>query len=115
MVAIATAVGGLVTALEGYESGQDTQRAAYEALKRADSEKSARIAELAQGQVELRAWVTELSGRLDERATNAERAIRKVVKPKSPPLPPPAPPPPAPPVATITPSTPLPAFEQLGR
>lgn len=114
-IAIATAIGGVITAWQSFESGRDTQRAAYEALKKADEQKSARIAELAQGQLELRTWVTELSNQLDQRATNTERAIRKVVKPKAAPLPPPAPPPPAPPPPEVTPSTPLPSFEELAR
>ena len=113
-VAIIGGLGGLLTAWQSFESGQNTQRAAYEALRRADSEKAARIAELAQGQLELRAWVTELSARLDQRADSAERAIRKVAKPKTTPMPPPAPPPPAPPPPPeVTPSVPLPSFDEL--
>lgn len=114
-VTFATALGGLITALQSYQSGQDTQRAAYEALRAANVEQSARIAELVQGQGELRAWVQGLSGRLDERTTNTEKAIRKVVKPKAAPLPPPAPPPAPPPVLQVTPAAPLPSFEELGR
>lgn len=113
-VALATSIGGIVTALQQGESSEDTQRAAYEALRRADEDKTRQLRELAEGQLELRTWVAELSARLEQRAANAEKALRKV-KPKAP-LPPPEPPPPAPPPpkAVITP-TPLPAFEELAR
>ncbi len=114
LLALATAIGGVVTAWQTHQSGQDTLRAAYAALERADGQKSAQLAELAQQQLELRAWVTELSDRLDQRTTQTERAIRKVVKPKTA-LPPPVPPPAPPPAAEVTPSTPLPSFEELGR
>lgn len=113
-VALATAVGGIITALQQGASSLDTQKAAYEALRRADEDKSRQLRELAEGQLELRAWVGELSARLEQRAANAEKAIRKV-KPKTP-LPPPEPPPPAPPPPRAVVSvTPLPAFEELAK
>jgi len=115
IIAVVTAVGTLLGSLQNLENARAVQRSAYETLRQSSAEQSARLAELARTQLELRAWVTELAGRLDERVGGTERAIRKAAKPKAAPLPVPTPPPPAPPPPELRPPTTLPSFEELAR
>lgn len=122
LVALAMAVGGVITAWQNAREGRDTTRAAYDTLKVNLERQSAQLEQLRQSDLELRAWVQELSDRQERRQVAAEKVIRKAVTspPKkaaaaAAPLPlPPEPLPPAPPAPAVTPQSPtLPPFEKL--
>lgn len=118
LIALVTALGGIVASWRGYEGGQDTTRAAYEALRVRTEQQARQLEDVVRAQTEMRDWMSEASRKLDERTSNTERVLRKVAKPKqvAPPLlpaepaPPTAPPPPS---AEVRPSVPLPPFDAL--
>lgn len=120
LLALATALGGLVTTYQSYQESQATSRASYETLKIAVERNTETLAAQARAQTELRHWVQDLSERLERRQTNTEKALaRKVSKPASAPSSPAsgAPvelAPPAPPLPPPAPSpTALPPFDGL--
>lgn len=116
LFAIATALGGLLTAVQSHQDGQATSKASYETLKVAVERNTELMATHASAQVELRGWVQELSERLERRQVNTEKALaRKVTKPSSsrPVLPPVEPVPPAPAAPPAPPPSALPTFETL--
>ncbi len=116
IIAMATALGGMLTAWQHYTESQATSRAGYDALKQASEQQATQIAALAQGQLELRSWVQELAGRLEKQQERVAKAVAKRQSSSAPaPIPPP-PPPPAPPAPALQPAptpAPLPAFDQL--
>jgi hypothetical protein len=118
LLAIATALGGLFTTYQSYQTSEATSRASYETLKVAVERNTEALAAQANAQAELRLWVQDLSERLERRQVNTEKALaRKVTKrsapaapivvPPSEPVPPAPPPPPAPSPAA------LPSFDGL--
>ncbi len=117
MLALVTAIGGLITSYERFEESQATSRASYETLKVAVERNATALAEQARSQAELRLWVQDLSERLERRQATTEKAIaRKVTKPSAPPpivLPPPEPVPPAPPTPPPPAPAALPSFDGL--
>ena len=111
IVALVTALGGLLATWQTFEDGRATSRAAYDALKAASEQQAAQLAAQLRGQDELRAWVQELSERLERRQANTEKVLRKV-KPivVATPV---EPAPKAPPAPSVTPPAPLPRFDSL--
>lgn len=118
LLALATALGGLVTTYQSYQESQATSRASYETLKLAVERNTESVAAQARAQTELRHWVQDLSERLERRQVNTEKALaRKVTKPATahpiaPPPTEPAPPAPPPPAPTPAPAA-LPSFDRL--
>jgi hypothetical protein len=118
MVAIVTALSGLVAAVTTWQQGQDTARVAYETLRVASERNAVQIEACRQSQLEQTSWIEELSGRLERRQVSTEKAIKtKVTRPAAAPVPAPvlepAPKAPPPPVA-VAPSA-LPSFEALAQ
>lgn len=125
---------GLIGALSTWQSHQDsrdTTKVSYDTLKAASELQAREIATLRQSveaqrvaHEETRSWIAELSARLEQRQTAAEKVLRKVkpaaqtvpsvarALPPPTPLPEPPPPPAAPPPPAPAPS-PLPSFESL--
>lgn len=115
LLAIATAVAGIVTTIHNSQLGEDRDRAGYETLKLAVERNTEGLADNARSDAELRVWVQELSERLERRQAITEKVIaRKVTRPSAPPPPPPVDPvpPPPPPPAPPAPAT-LPPFDAL--
>ncbi len=115
VVAMVTAVAGLLTTWLTAQQGEAVSRAAYEALKTRTEELGAQNAALREDQLLLRGWVEDLSERLERRQTLTETAIaKKVTKPaQKPTLPSVEPVPKAPPPPPAPAPSPLPAFEAL--
>ncbi len=116
-IAFFTALSGLIAAYQSYQESSATARLSYETLKKASDTNTARIDACQQGQTEMRAWVEELSNRLERRQATTERAItRKVTKAAAPPSAAPAvePAPKAPPAPSAPAPASLPSFERLG-
>jgi hypothetical protein len=120
VLAILTALSGIVATFASYQESQANTKASYETLKVAVERNTETLATQARAQAETRLWVQDLSERLERRQANTEKAIaRKVSKPSAKPpvvvtpveLAPPAPPPnpPAPKPAE------LPSFEALSK
>lgn len=114
LLAIATALGGLVTQYASYRDSEAVSRASYETLKAAVERNTEALAVQANAQAELRLWVQDLSERLERRQVNTENALARkvtrrsapaapIVVPPSEPVPPAPPPPPAPSPATLPP------------
>lgn len=117
LLALVTALGGLITSYARFEESQATSRASYDTLKVAVERNATALAEQARSQAELRLWVQDLSERLERRQATTEKAIaRKVTKPSAPApvtLPPPEPVPPAPPPPPAPAAPALPPFDAL--
>jgi len=115
VVAMITALGGLLTAWQTYQESQQTARASYETLREASQKNTAQIDALLRGQIDLRNWVEELSSRLEQRQVTTEKAVaRKVTRSSAPPLPPPVgPAPKAPPVPVVPEPAELPSFDEI--
>jgi hypothetical protein len=116
VVALVTALSGLVAAFTTYQESQQTARVAYETLRVASERNAVGLEACRQSQLEQTSWIQDLSGRLERRQVTTEKAIKtKVTKPTAPPAPPIAvePAPPAPPApAPLEPSA-LPPFDGL--
>ena len=117
MVALVTALGGLLTAWQTYQESQQTARTSYETLREASKTNTAQIEACRQGQLELRTWVEELASRFEQRQVTTEKAVaRKVTSSRAAPLPTPpvlAPAPKAPPVPVVPEPPALPTFDKL--
>lgn len=117
VVALVTALSGLAAAITTWSESQATARVAYETLRLASERQAIQIEACRQSQLEQTSWIEELSGRLERRQVNTEKAItRKVTRATAPPaaaLVPlePAPKAPPPPIA-LEPAA-LPPFEGL--
>jgi hypothetical protein len=116
VVALVTALSGLVAAVTTWSDSQATARIAYETLRIASERQAVQIEACRQSQLEQTSWIEGLSGRLERRAVTTEKAIKtKVTRPAATLAPPmavePAPKAPPPPVA-LEPSA-LPSFEGL--
>lgn len=118
LVALVTALSGLVAAFTTWSQSQETARTAYETLRVATERNAVQIEACRRSQLEQTTWIEELSGRLERRQASAEKAItRKVTKATAAPVPaavvepaPKAPPPPAP----VEPAA-LPSFDGLAQ
>lgn len=119
LVALVTAVGGLLTAWQTYQESQQTARASYETLATASQQNTIAIEACRQSQLELRSWVVELSSRSEQRTGSIEKQVaRKVTKATAPaaaPAIPVGPAPTAPPVPTPAAPPALPAFDKLSQ
>lgn len=131
LTAIATGLGAILAVVQTYQDNQATARASYEALKASTEQQAAQIAQLHQGQLELRAWVQEQGQRLERQQATVAEAVRPVrVRPRPAPGQPatttvekpvtvvapavaPEPLPPAPVLAPAPAAAPLPSFEAL--
>lgn len=121
LLALATAVGGIITTYQSYQDSQAVSRASYEQLKMAIERNTEADRARGQGQAELRLWVQELAERVDRRQTTTEKALvaKRVIKPpqlQAPPvvvIPPPEPQSPLQPMPQSQPPAELPPFDSL--
>ncbi len=116
VVAIITAIGGLLGVFQTYQESRDTARVSYTTLAQAVEKNAAEIAACRQDQRNSQAWMEDMAVRLERKQETTDKAVtRKVTRAAAPP--PPAPvlePPPKPPVAVVLPErAPLPTFEAL--
>lgn len=113
ILALATALGGLLTTYQTHQASEATSKASYEALKTAVERNTEAIAAQARAQSELRLWVQELSERLERRQANTEKVLTRKVSKAPTALPSVGPVPPAPPSPPAPSPSPLPSFEGL--
>jgi gas vesicle protein len=126
LIAITTAVTAAITAFQSYQEAQATSRATYEALKAVSEQHTQSIAQLHDGQLELRGWVQDLTVRTERQQAQVAEAVRigrrrsgagaqpavpvTVIAPM-----PTDPPPPAPTLAPAPTQDKLPEFETLAK
>jgi len=116
ILAIITALGGLIGVVQTYQESRDTARVSYETLARAVEKNASEIAACRQDQLNSQAWMEDMAVRFERKQETTEKALtRKVTRAAAPPVPAPVlEPPPKPPVAVVLPErAPLPTFEAL--
>lgn len=116
ILAIITAVGGLIGVVQSYQESRDTARVSYETLARAVEKTAADVAACRQEQRNSQAWMEDMAVRFERKQETTEKQLtRKVTRAAAPPPPPPVlEPVPKPPVAVVLPErAPLPTFEAL--
>ncbi len=118
IVAILTAVSGIVAVVQTYQESRDTARVSYDTLRQAVEKNAIEIAACRQDQANLQAWTEGMAVRFERKQETTDKALtRKVTRAAAPPIPPPVlEPPPKPPVPVAVPvpeRAPLPAFESL--
>lgn len=116
IIAIITALSGLVAVIQTYQESQQTARVSYDTLKAASEKNAAQIEICRKGQLDLQTWMEELTERFERRQVTTEKAItRKVTRAAAAPIAPlPIEPTLKPPVVPAVPElTPLPTFDKL--
>lgn len=116
VVAIITALGGLIGVMQTYQESRDTARVSYDTLRLAVEKNAAEVAACRQDQRNSQAWMEDIAVRFERKQDTTDKALtRKVTRAAAPPVPAPVlEPPPKPPVAVVLPErAPLPTFEAL--
>lgn len=113
LLALVTAIGGLITTYQSFQESQAISRASYEALKTAVDANTEALASQARAQVELRQWLQDLTDRLEERQNAQQPPPPRRPRKAAPAAPAPLETPPVPPPAPAVKRQPLPPFEAL--
>jgi hypothetical protein len=115
VVAIITAIGGLLGVFQTYQEGRDTARVSYTTLAQAVEKNASEIAACRQDVVNAQVWMEDIAQRFERKTEVTDKAIAQV-RPRIRPAPaaPVLEPPPKPPIAVVLPErAPLPPFEAL--